>query len=584
MSFAAPARFSFRQGLACGLFAAILDIALAFYNLRAIAHGKLLNPDSYMRLVRLQDIMAAHLPLDVVTRDGSGGGTVLHWSHLLDSLLLVLATPLMPMLGQHEALRWAGIMLGPLGAGCLGAAVAWAAAPMTDPAWRWTASLTAALAVPVLAYTLPGVVHHHILAALSTVMCAGWAARAPIDGPAAGVSLGAWASFGLWLTPETVPISLMAFGAVGLGWLLHARERGWGTALAAGTTTLAVLVALELSADPPQGNAFAIQIDRLSVAWLVFAVLGSLAGIWLWLLDRFVMSAPKRAVTGVAGSLFAAAVWLASFPQVLGGPEGVLHGAHANAFEGIAEMQPITTWPDAVLYLLPGAFAVLVATILALRFRSWHFAYAAGAVILLIVAAVLHRRFSTYQACAGAIAMPLAITAINAALSDQPLYRLVFARMGMLLFVLIAPLATYRLTQSAEAAKPTIAGKCDIAGAAPMLQAYARQIVLADVNDTPELLYRTPVVTVGSLYHRDAEGYLRLRAAWRVTDSKDIPRAIAATGATLVLFCPEAKRSFLVRDLPPDTLWDQLHGNRPPSWLRLIAAEPDSGFKLFQIQ
>jgi hypothetical protein len=583
MSFAIHARFSSRQAIACGLFAALLDVALAFNDLRAVSGGKLLNPDSYMRLVRLQDILAADMPLDAVARDGSGTGTVLHWSHLLDSLLLIPATPLMPMLGQHEALRWAGIMLGPLGAGCLGAAVAWAAAPMTDPDWRWTAPLTAMLAVPVLAYTLPGVVHHHALAALAAVMCAGWAGRAGTGGPAAGFHLGAWASFGLWLTPETAVPSLLAFGAVGVGWLCHPYERRWGTALASGTTALVVLVALALLVDPPLDNAFAMDVDRLSIVWLVFALLGGLAGWWLWLLDRIVIPGLKRAGMGIVGVIFASAIWLALFPQVLRGPEGVLNGSHANTFEGIAEMQPITAWQDAVVFLLPGVFAVLVAAILAIRLRSWQFAYTAGAVILLIAAAVLHRRFSAYQCCAGAIAMPLAITMINTSLANQPVVRLALARMGLLLFILIAPLITYRVARPAEAAMPAVAGQCDIAKAAPMLEPYSGQIVLADVNDTPELLYRSRVLTVGSLYHRDPEGYLRLRAAWRAARSDGVPAAGAATGAQLVLFCRKAARSNLVRDLPSDTLWDQLGSGRPPPWLRLIASDPETGLQLFQI-
>ena len=60
------------------------------------------------------------------------------------------------------------------------------------------------------------------------------------------------------------------------------------------------------------------------------------------------------------------------------------------------------------------------------------------------------------------------------------------------------------LVPSAEAA----AWRCDV-----------RAVVPADVNDTPDLLYRTQVRTVGSLYHRDIEAFARLRAAWRVPPS-----------------------------------------------------------------
>src|SRR5690348_8627646 len=103
-----------RQALTCGLLAMLLDVVLAAYRFDVLAHGELVDPDSYMRLVRLDDIVAAHAPLDVVARDASGAGTVLHWSHLLDNLLLLMAAPLAPWLGEHAALHWAGVMLGPL--------------------------------------------------------------------------------------------------------------------------------------------------------------------------------------------------------------------------------------------------------------------------------------------------------------------------------------------------------------------------------------------------------------------------------------------------------------------------------------
>lgn len=83
-------------------------------------------------------------PIDIAARDASGPGTVLYWSHLLDSLLLVLPTPLMSLLGEHAARRWAGVMLGPLSAGLLGLALAWARALLSEPRSRCTAALCCA--------------------------------------------------------------------------------------------------------------------------------------------------------------------------------------------------------------------------------------------------------------------------------------------------------------------------------------------------------------------------------------------------------------------------------------------------------
>ena len=56
-----------------------------------------------------------------------------------------------------------------------------------------------------------------------------------------------------------------------------------------------------------------------------------------------------------------------------------------------------------------------------------------------------------------------------------------------------------------------------------MLAPHAGQVVLTDVNKSPELQYRSEIVTVGSLYHRNPAGFMRLRAAWRSQDAEAVP-------------------------------------------------------------
>ncbi len=561
----------------------LLDIVLAVYRLDALSRGDLVDPDSYMRLVRLDDIVAAQVPLDAVARDASGAGTVLHWSHLLDSLLLLMAAPLAPLFGEHAALHWAGVMLGPLGAGLLGAALAWVAAPMTEPEWRWTASVIGILSIPILTYAIPGVVHHHILVALAGIMCAGWAGRCGALGAHAGWNLGVWAAFGLWLSPEAMPVALMAFGAVGAGWLSQPERRLWGAAAAVGTSAFALLTALAFAVDHPAINSLAPDLDRLSVAWLAFALLGAVAGSALWLIDRSGIKAWPRAAAGAAVAALAGIFWLALFPAALSGPEGIQNGAHAHAFDAISEMQPITSIPDALLYLLPGAFAAAIAAILTLRSRSWLFGYATLCVLLLLLSAVLHVRFATYVACAGAASVPIAISLINHALEHRPPIWSTLGRSALLLFLLGTPLAPAALMGNATE-HATVGSDCPLREAAPMLQPYAGAITLADVNDTPELLYRTQLQTVGSLYHRNMDAFLRLSDAWRSSQLDSIPPAVSATRASLVLFCHRARRTALVADLSPDTLWDRLNRGDIPAWLHEVAHDAASGYRLFQIE
>jgi hypothetical protein len=107
--------------------------------------------------------------------------------------------------------------------------------------------------------------------------------------------------------------------------------------------------------------------------------------------------------------------------------------------------------------------------------------------------------------------------------------------------------------------------------------------VLADVDDTPELLYRTGVLTVGSLYHTNIAAFMRLRAAWRSGASPVEPDAVRATGAAAILACPGEARSLLVQDLPPRTLLDQLDQDRPPPWLTLVGRGAD-GSTLYRVR
>jgi hypothetical protein len=182
--------------------AAAVDVVVGGRMLPGVLAGGLVNPDSYMRMVRLEAILAHGSVLDTVFRDGSGRGTQLHWSHLIESLVVLLALPLRLFLPMREALHAAAAAFGPLSMGAMGVAVAWAAAPFAARRFLWLAPLMAGLAQPLVAYSLAGVVHHHLAVALVAVMLAGWghrslAAYPPGDRPGAGLAMGAWAGLGL---------------------------------------------------------------------------------------------------------------------------------------------------------------------------------------------------------------------------------------------------------------------------------------------------------------------------------------------------------------------------------------------------
>jgi hypothetical protein len=139
------------------------------------------------------------------------------------------------------------------------------------------------------------------------------------------------------------------------------------------------------------------------------------------------------------------------------------------------------------------------------------------------------------------------------------------------------------LWSPARAAAGEADPNCSLAASGAMLADHAGQVVLADPGDTPELLYRTQVLTVGSLYHRNVPAFMRQRAAWRSMPADTVPDAVRQTGATLVLFCRSHARSLMVADLPPDTLLDRLSRGEVPRWLHQVAADRQSGNALYEV-
>ena len=114
------------------LTACLFEIAL---GLRFAPSGGLIDPDAYMRLVRLREMIRVGWHTHIVSADNGGSGTIIYWSHLLDGVALLIAAPLRLFFWADESLRLSAAWMGPLTAGCLGSALLWAPAPLAQRRW-----------------------------------------------------------------------------------------------------------------------------------------------------------------------------------------------------------------------------------------------------------------------------------------------------------------------------------------------------------------------------------------------------------------------------------------------------------------
>lgn len=568
------------------LLAAGFVLLIAPHNAEHVIEGKLQDPDSYMRLVRIQEALDhRHWFGDVVSGDLSGLGDVLSWSHLLDGFILLLRAPLRLLFPPGEALLWAGAVTGPLSVGLLGMFCAWAVAPVAQRAWLWIAPVGVAAAPAIINYGRLGCVTHHIALAALAVGAWGAGGRAAFGSVRAGALTGLFIGIGIWLSPEAMPFGMMAFGAILLSWAVRPAPLV-ASSLAAAGSMLVVTIALALLLDPPPAGRTVPQLDRLSVTFLCQALIVC-ALCWLPRgLGAVRLSAASRFILLGSGLAAGTALWLALFPGYLRGLAGLVTQEQAAAFFGnIAEWRPLNTPSYFCAFALAGILAAVGALALAIRPERdlpallWAFAglCSAGGTLL----AFLHARFAPYPAAGAAMLLPVLLS-LSALRRRGPL-----VRPGLVAAFLCAPLFLgWLLTTAADTGRlkalQADQARCPMQAAAALLAPYPGAIVLADVNDGPELLYRTKVKIVGSLYHSGIAGFMRLRAAWRARDLDHVPPALQATGAEYILVCPGASRMDLV-DGPATTLSDRLNDGDPPAWLHPVTHEPGSDWTLYGI-
>jgi hypothetical protein len=572
----------------CVTFALFAALAMSVRTSPHSAIGGLSNPDTYMRLVRLRDILRGGVEIHSVARDGSGHGTVLHWSHLIDGLLCVLAAPFGLLLNPDAALHAAAVVFGPLNIACLAFAVAWAAAPFADREWLWLGAILSALSPAIISYGVLGVVHHHVAIVVVAVACWGWAARivAGVAPPGAGLSLGAWAGLGVWLTPETMPLSMMAFAALWLAWIVYPARGDVAREIGLTGLSFALVTVSALLADPPEGGIGVVEIDRLSLLFGGLAVAVAGIGTGLWGIHRFVSGSKIRTVAACLIGTFCCAVWAAIFHGAIVQANQLLHESQPGAmFDHIAEMLPVAGMFQGLHFLMTGMLGVAIAIVLAVRRRSWLLGYAALCLVGLLAAGGSHVRFAAYSEAAGAIALPIAITMAATATVSWHQIGQSFARLAIIMLFILLPFLgqSLEVTASAHATQVRAAPACEAGDAIAMLLSHPGEVVLADVNDTPELLYKTEVRTVGSLYHRNPGAFSRLRTAWRAAPSDTVPPEIDAAEISLVLACESPRRSPLVEDLERTTLFDQTRTGHPPPWLAQIDENPASGQVLYRV-
>lgn len=571
-----------------------------------VLDGRLVDPDAYLRLIRVLELNDGLGWYHVVTgRLAAPDGLFVHWTRPLDLLILLPARAIAALSGQSlpQALTLVGILVSPLLHVAAAVAAAAAAARLWGGLAPWYAVLMAVATPAATGYSMLGRADHHTLLLLALMLGLGAALRAlaPPAPPRAALVAGACFGAGIWVSPEALIIAMPVLAATGLAAMIAAEGRGLaaqGLRLALG---MAGVVLLAIAVERPPAAWLETGYDKVSVHHLVLALLVAA----VFAAARALGDRPRGARIAGAGvaALLALGTLLLLFPDALGGSLSAGDAVANDLFHPtVEEMQPLPPFGPGSWKLLPmniggpvlaGILALALAAPAWRRDGRWPAGLALGlALVAALVAALAARRFALDLAAPAAIASAglsglilhgarPAAAAARAGLAALAL----FATLGLPFIGLVGekpPASTAFADAALEAGCDPTAMTRWLAVARPGVSAATPDPVLlaADIYLGPELAWRTPYRAVAGPYHRGGAAIGDTVAVLEARDEATARGVLARRQATLLLVCRAAPEV----QVPDGSLAAALVADRPPAWLVPVPLPPGlAGYRLYAV-
>lgn len=596
----APSGASRLGDLVFALAVAVLFSLLVVRVVPELLQGRLVDTDSYMRLVRVRRLTESWGWFDAtIPRSDAPFGETLHWTRPVDVLLLLGAGVLRPLLGFPRALHVAGVALSPLLLIAVCFTAAWAVRPLAGARVRYYTMIAVLAQVGAMGYALPGRADHHMLILLAFVAMHGAAIRLLLDpaGSVWGWSTGAWAGLGVWISTEfLVPVAVLILALTGI-WILRsgdlaARARSAGAGLV-GLTAVAVIL------EHPPSALFAPELDRVSIVHLVAFALVAL--FWVVAASRRMSDlgpGGRLLLAGIGGGV-GLGVMLAIYPRFLGGPMANVDPELKRSWlPFLTEFQPFLVphgVADVGRIIAYMGTALMAATVAARglrvdrgtrRFDVW--VLLGLGLLAFVPLGIRWVRFVMYAELLGVLGAMDLLSRALAALGHRPGPRLAVRRAFTAAAIITGPLLLGagvmalggEVGEAVQAPAATQTQGCSVEGLVAALDdpgglGDRPRIVLAHVDLGPVLLYRTPHSVVATPYHRNARGILDARRIFETTDPDVARRMIEERGVEVVVTCGVEARPGLPGDAAPFVT--RLRTGDAPDWIVPLQPRPDLG-------
>lgn len=588
-----------RLDFVVAFFSVVTVVVLLLINLPGATDYVGVDNDDAMRLVQVRDLLGGQSWFDLTQyRLGLDGGTLMHWSRLVDLPIAALILTFSQVLPAERAeaaavLVWPLFLILPLFV-----AVAVGARRIGGlPAMPIALGLAALLALTSNRF-LPGAIDHHNVQLVLVAVIAAMLVD-PRHKPASFALAGLAAAVAIAIGAETSPFVATACLVVAVLWAWH----GSGFAPAARAFALTVTIAISalfFATVPPRLYTMAA-CDSLSISYYGITAVG---GLLLLVTVQLASNASRRTRFAVlmadGAAVLAAALILA--PQCLQNPLNDLDPLLVTLWldfviEAQSILQQLRVEPASLGgFYAVGFFAIVVCLLRIVRDdrREIH-AILLALILVSWLIALIQLRGAVFANLLSILPLSLLIAELRRNARDDPenmgagfafaVTTLLAVPSVWLLVGVFATEGTAGVTQRMKGSvgPATSSQDCEAAAALRQLGALPPTTVVAPSNTGSKILRFTAHRVLSAPYHRNQGGMLTELHIGLATPA-EAAAFLRGAGATIIAYCGTDPQTETIRELKPDGFYAALERGEVPTYLEPLPRDPKSGLALYRMR
>lgn len=557
--------------------------------------------DDVMRLVEVRDWLSGQSWFDLMqVRLGLEGGTLMHWSRLVDLPIGGLIRLFSLFAGSPEQAEALALTVWPLLLGLLFiAAAGFGGRRMGGVSTMHIGFGLASLFVFTSVRFYPGSIDHHNLQQVLMVFLA----ACLIDRRRGGIShvlAGITAAIAIAIGAETVPIVAVACACVAVQWAWHGEAFG-APARAFGLSLCLAITGLFVATVPPAQYGL-VTCDNLSLGFYSLTALGG-AGLFMLALGVKRASQKQRflALGGLGIAMLAAAVLIA--PQCLGSPLAGLDPMLRDLWlNNVTEAQPFLSQLRHEPSTIGGFYAVGLFAIAICTFRVLDREKAEIHLVLLAMIGIAWI-VSLIQVRGSFLANAITILPLSLIIDDlrrqshaEPeninagfVYVITVLMSVPVVWVFLGAVSTKGIGNSisisalTEASAPKRAAEtCTSRADMKALATLPPGVIAAPSESGTTILRYTPHRVLSAPYHRNQGGMLT-ELHIGLASAMESEAFLKGAQVTVLAFCATDPQTQALIRLKPDGLYADLSNGKVPPYLQALPVADPDGFRLYRV-